>query len=315
MIARRTKRKNFNVALFGLGNFGRNYVRLLADFPGARLHTVVTKSGRKNPDIALPSDTEVTADPKKVWHNSDIDAVIIVTPPANHFALAKAALESGKHVLVEKPMVVGLKEARALQHIVTATGNILAVGHQYLFNPYVRYLKGQLDEKSLGAVFHVISEHLVSPARNDVDAFYDAAPHPLSVMHYLFNPGKIVDVCGFSRRIGGNRFAQTAVATVKFERPPLLTITASWVGDRKTRRLTLVSDRCRATLDETLPDKRLSISESGGIHKPVVAAIEPLRAELEHFFACIRTGTQPLASVKLGVIIAGWLETISRSIR
>ncbi len=103
-----------NFALIGAGKFGRNYIRLLQEIDGIQLKTVVSQS-ELDPQIVLPSTTLVCKDVKAVLADSAIDCVVIATPPATHFAIAKQALEHQKHVFVEKPMVVSIQEADALK--------------------------------------------------------------------------------------------------------------------------------------------------------------------------------------------------------
>ena len=155
--------------LIGLGRWGKNYLRLLQDIPEVTL--------RASANHANVSD---------IFSNPEIDAVFIVTPPATHYALIEAGLKSGKHVFVEKPMVVSIFEADQLKTLVAQSGKIFMVGFQYLYNDSINCLKKELEKGTFGKILSVKSEHELSPINPDVSIFWDAAPHPLSIFQYLF---------------------------------------------------------------------------------------------------------------------------------
>lgn len=269
-------------ALFGLGHFGKNYQRLL------------------NPAIIV---TAHSGSAEEVWKNPHIEAVVIATPPTTHFELAKKALEAGKHVLVEKPMVLNMQEAEGLKDALRqAQGKfqrnlVFMVGLQYLYNDYINYLKKEIERGSLGKILAVKSEHRLSPPRPDVDIFWDAAPHPLAVFQYFFAPEKLISAEGKIKH-------GSATVKIKFDKGPVLEIIASCFGDKKIRQLTIVGEKTTAVLDETLAKNKLNIAS--------IAAGEPLKNEINHFIDCIQTGAQPLTNIDFGLKITEHLEAISR---
>src|SRR3989344_6020202 len=98
---------DLNLALIGLGKFGRNYLRLLQEIPGVVLKYVV----KHDPDFfgvteRLNQNVIKTTDLQTVFSDKTIDAIVIATPPSTHFSLCHQAVTAGKHVLVEKPMVI-----------------------------------------------------------------------------------------------------------------------------------------------------------------------------------------------------------------
>ena len=278
--------KNLNFALIGAGKFGKNYLRLLQNTPGITLQAVITKDSTRPKD--LPLSIEHSANLEQVLKNPEIDCVVIVTPPATHFKLAKAALVTGKHVLLEKPMTVNLKEAGELKKIVENSGKVFMVGFQYLFNNYIQYLKKEIEIGSFGKIIKINSEHFQSPPRDDVNAFWDAAPHPLSIFQFIFNPKKIIKVSGEQKNLESAGLKDYAQATVQFDRGPLLNITTSWPGKQKVRKLTVQGEKITAVLDETKTDGKLTLTDTAGnITTPKITAQEPLQAEMEHFiYSC-----------------------------
>ena len=280
-----------NFALFGLGKFGKNYQRLLPEIKGVNLKAIVTAHSGNAEDV---------------FKNPEIDAVVIATPPSTHFDLAKKALEAGKHVLLEKPMVLSVAEAKKLRQIVKKSGKVFIVGYQYLYNDYINYLKKEIGGGAFGKILEVKSEHLVSPPREDVDIFWDAAPHPLAIYQYFFSPEKLISAEGKIEH-------DSAAVKVKFENAPVLEIIASTSGDAKTRKLIVVGEKATAILDETLEKDKLTIIKNGRTANPQVKFKEPLRSEVKHFIQCIQTGKTPLTDVDFGGQITEWLSIISKS--
>ncbi len=310
--------RSLNLALIGAGQFGKHYLRLIPQLPGVLLRAVVTATdnGLTRRGLQLPAGAAHRTDAVAVLRDPAIDAVVIATPSAFHAELSQAALAAGKHVLVEKPMALTAAEAETVRRAQENAGTVFMVGHQYLYNPYVHHLKTLLADKAFGDVAVVVSEHLVSPVRTDVDVLTDAAPHPLAIMHYLFNPGAIVEVCGRALRTCGGTQTDFVHAAVRFERGPLLALTESWFGPEKTRRLILLGPQTRAVLDETKPEKKLAMHRPNQPEEqPAVDGGEPLKNELGDFIACIRTGKAPVSGIEVGMAVAEWLETISKKLR
>lgn len=294
--------KKLNFALIGRGKFGKNYERLLQEIPEVSLQAIVTAS---------------SGNLESVLQNPEINCVVIATPPKTHFDLAKVALKSGKHVLVEKPMVISVAEAEQLKKIVSESSRTFMVGFQYLFNDYIRYLKKEIEGGAFGEIKNIRSEHFQSPPREDVNAFWDAAPHPLAIFQFLFNPEKITRISGEQQRLESPALEDYAKATIQFDRGPLLSITASWPGETKVRKLTIQGERITAIVDETqIAEKLILISNSDGkITVPEINAAEPLKNEVWHFITCIQNQKTPLTNVNFGCLNAQWLEEISNKLQ
>jgi predicted dehydrogenase len=292
--------------LIGLGKFGKNYLHLLQEIDGVTLRAVANRESEafetyKN----LLQGIKTTLNADDIFSDPEIDAVFIVTPPKTHYALIEKGLMSGKHVFVEKPMVLNISEAQKLKKIVGGSGKIFMVGYQYIFNENIRFLKTEIGKGTFGKIISVTHKHAVSPPRLDVDIFMDDAPHPLSVFQYLFNPLKLSSVEGKIEN-------DNASLNIRFENAPLLKFDASWFGQIKIREMTIVGEKATAILDETLDKNKLAILKNGKTSYPEIIIKEPLRSEIEHFVQCIQTGSKPLTDIDFGSQITEWLETISR---
>ncbi len=305
--------------LLGLGYFGRNYVRLLQGIKGAQLAAVAARTEETLSQFksSLPASVLKTNDASSVLKNPDIDCVVIATPPSTHLAFAKQALEQGKHVLVEKPMVPSLDDAKTLKAAVSKSGSTFMVGHQYVYNDYIRYLHEAIKGNSLGSVKYVCGEHLGFQVRQDIGCLWDAAPHQLSMLHYLFNPGKIAEVIGSSAAISSSGFDDFAAAAVRFESGLLSTIIVSCSGSQKVRKLTIVGDKKVAVFDDdATKDKLKFFSQSSSNSESIrLSAKEPLLNELEYFIHCINSSEKPLTGISGSYAVIEWLDKISTSIK
>lgn len=294
-------------ALVGVGKFGKNYLRLLQETTEVSLKTVVTRSPLLDQNVILLPSIFHTTDLEKTLSDPVIDCVVIATPSATHYAIAKAALKYKKHVLVEKPMVAALKEAADLKESTKRTEQIFMVGFQYLFNDHIRYIKKEIENDALGSLQELRIEHILSPVREDGDCFQDVAPHALSIFQFLFRPTAIIQVSGEIKK-------GSVKVSVRFDRGPLLSLTASWAGETKARKMTLVGKQKTIVLDETKSADKLSVIDTGHITTPHIQSQEPLKNELEHFIECINTGNKPLTDVSFGYLITKWLTLISERV-
>lgn len=294
------------LALIGVGRWGENIISTLETVAEAHLKYLCNRSPES---LALYGDKyEKISDWREILNKNDLDAVIIATPPSAHAEMAAAFLKRGLSVFVEKPMALNVFDALNLQSLVRKSSAIFMVGYEYLFNVYINYLKKEIKKETFGKIIELRSEHFLSPLRPDVDIFWDAGPHPLSVFQYLFEPKNLLSAAG---KIEHNR----TLLRIEFKNAPALEIIASCFGEKKTRKLIVSGEKATAVLDETLEKDRLAITENGKIRHPRILGAPPLRNELEHFVHCLQTGKTPLTNVDFGTQITEWLETISKKVK
>ena len=309
--------KALEFGIIGPGHFGKHYVRLLSDWGDVHLKVTAHTSDEARQLIADP----------------DLDAVVIATPSATHEGFILECLKAGKHVLVEKPMVTSVAGAVAVQAQLQVTPLVLMVGFQYVYNDYVRYLGQLIQDKRLGKILYVLSEHLYpGPLRSDVGCFMDAGVHELSVLKYLFDPGKVIEVVGKILSFGTAAQDDFTAATIRFEHGLIAHLVDSRFAPQKTRRITIVGAGAMAVFDDMASEHKLQIFDvpypaaekfpsTGSLFLenkppeiPTVMTTEPLRNELEHFIHCVRTGEQPLTDVVFGSWVAEQCETILKDI-
>ena len=192
-----------------------------------------------------------------------VDAVSIITPPASHFRLAKRALLAGKHVLVEKPFVLKSRQAKLLVKIASEKNLTLMVGHIYLYNQAIKYLKSEIENLALGKIYYLISERLnLGIIRTDVNALWNFAPHDLSIICHLLNDFPVSVSC-FGKSFLQEGIEDVVFVNLNFAGGIIANISLSWLHPLKTRRLTVVGDKKMAVFDDTLDSGQLKIYDRG----------------------------------------------------
>lgn len=307
--------------LIGFGRFGKHYSRLLQTIADVELVAVCAKTHASLAASAavLPVSVTTTTDAAEIFANRAIDCVIIATPLSTHVDLILSALNAGKHILVEKPMVASSREAREVQRAVQSHSQIFMVGFQYVYNDYIVYLKHVLD--SLGTIQYFRGEHLYcSPIRSDVGCFQDAGVHDLAVLEYLF-PGEQCMISGASHKAHMSERDDFTSVTLQLHNGVTAELTTSWFWPEKIRKITVVGDRGMAIFNDRQEHDKLRLwnmpypqargdllLRSRTIHfekeaqdmKPAILAREPLLNELEHFITSIREGKEPVTNVQFG---------------
>lgn len=310
------------VAQIGIGYWGPNLLRNLVSSPQCEL-TLVADSSKGRRDFVSSNYSQITTieSAEEVFSNSGIDAVVISTPAGTHHDLAMRALRAGKHILVEKPLATSVEQVEEIAAIAQAKNLVAMVGHTFLFNPAVQYLKSVVDSGELGEIRYIYAQRLnLGRIRSDVDALWNLAPHDISIIQFLLGDPKPISV----RRTGMD-FIQKGIDDVVFlniEYPGkvLANIHVSWLDPNKVRSLTVVGSKKMAIYDD-LADNKIAIYDkgiepkailgegmvydqtskptfihrAGDIRIPAIPWKEPLSVEIQHFFDCISDQTPCLS--------------------
>lgn len=288
--------KPLKFGLIGVGRFGKHYMRLLQELEGVSLAATANKT-QGNAEAVL-------ADP-------NIDCVVIATPASTHFGYIKNALQNGKHVLVEKPMVLSAQDAETVRDLVKTSGKIFMVAHQYLYNDYIRYLRQELSTGRLGKIERITVEQLYpGPVRDDVGVFWDAAPHEFAILDFLLAPPEIKNVSGKKKHTSQKAVEDQVFAQIEFANGVSFELTLSSVALAKVRKMEFVGEKGTAVFDDLAPKHKLKFHLDGQDFVPEISAGEPLRNELVHFISCVKTGQVPLTDVEHGLRVVKNLEAI-----
>src|SRR3989344_2368542 len=251
--------KTLQFGIIGLGYFGKHYARLLQEISGVNLVAVANKLSDvfEKKEINLREGIIKTLNSDEIINNQEIDCVVIATPPSTHSELIIQTLRAGKHVFVEKPMVVSMVEAKAVEkELKKNAGLVFMVGFQYIYNDYIRYIKKILDNSELGKVSYVVAENFYfGPLRKDVGCFADAGVHELSILEYLFNPGGIKTVSRHNFGITNNKTDDFTAVAIVFNNGIKAHITASWFMPEKSRKMTIVGEKGVVIFNDSSDEK------------------------------------------------------------
>ena len=321
------------VGVIGFGYWGPNVVRnlyaleacevtALCDQSPAALH----RAGRVYPGL------HTTTDACQVLAAPDIDAVAIVTPVWTHYDLARAALENGKHVFVEKPFTTTSAQAESLCELADRKNLRIMVDHTFLYTGAVKKIRELIDNGTLGPLYYFDSSRVnLGLFQHDLSVVWDLAPHDLSIMdHVIRDEPEAVVATGASHI---NHKVDMAFLTFYFPNNVVAHINVNWLSPVKVR-TTLIGGRDRMLVwndleaDEKVKvyDKGVQITSredvydllvsyrSGDVWAPKVDQTEALKAELQHFVDCVDSGRAPVNDGRAGLRVVRMLEAADRSL-
>lgn len=324
-----------NVGVVGYGYWGPNLVRNFAT-SGRTAVTMVSDldpkrlavAGRQYPGIST------TTDYHEILANPDIHAVAIATPVQFHFDIALAALQAGKHVLVEKPMAASAADCRRLIDEAARRKLILMVDHTFIYTPAVQKMRDLVQTGELGDIYYYDSVRVnLGLFQHDVNVLWDLAVHDLSIIEYVL--GKVpvaVSATGISHVPGAPE--NIAYLTMFFEDSTIAHVNVNWLAPVKVRQTLISGSKKMVVFNELEPSEKIKIYDKGivlnddqeQINKmiagyrtgdmlaPQLAGTEALAAEVAHFADCIETGATPLTDGEMGYNVVKVLEAASKSL-
>ena len=325
---------NVSIAVVGVGYWGPNIVRNLIELPGAEVAAVCDRSQDQLDRITSRYPfLRTTTSFEDILDDESIDAVAIVTPVSTHYPLAEAALESGKHVFVEKPLAGSAADARALASLAEENELVLMPGHTFLYSPPVNLVHDMISSGELGDIYFISTSRVnLGLHQKDVSVAWDLAPHDFSILRYWLDeiPSQ---VSAMSRGCIMPNTPDVAFINLEYPSQTLANVELSWLAPSKLRRTTIVGSRLMVVYDDTsaepvrifdsgveLPDPgsfgeyKLSY-RTGDIVSPRVAAAEPLGLELADFCNAVRTGEEPRSSAAVGLDVVRMVEAVDRSLQ
>jgi predicted dehydrogenase len=322
------------VGAIGYGYWGPNVVRNLQSLENCRLVTICDK----NSDSLLCAKrvypgVELTTDFSELLTSPQIDAVAVVTPVWTHFDLAKAALQNGKHVFVEKPFTSTPQQAEELIELAERKRLKIMVDHTFLFTGAVKKIRQLIDESTLGALYYYDSTRVnLGLFQHDVNVVWDLAPHDLSVMDYLIQEKPEAVVATGGRHLNG--LADVAFITVYFPGNVIAHINVNWLSPVKVRTTLIGGEKKMLVWNDLEADEKIKVYDkgvqmtngrgvydllvsyrSGDIWAPKIEQTEALKAELAYFIDCILNDRTPFNDGVAGLRVVKMLEAADQSLK
>jgi predicted dehydrogenase len=325
-----------NVGVIGYGYWGPNLVRNFVANDGTYVAMVCDRDqGRLAKVAAIYPAIRLTTSADELINDPGIDAVLISTPVDSHFPLAMAALKTGKHVLVEKPMASTSDQAKQLIDEAERRRLIISVDHTFVYTAAVRKMHEIIRTDAFGKVRYYDSTRVnLGLFQPDVNVLWDLAVHDLSIMHYILASSPVaVSATGQSHRPGQPEYA--AFLTVFFNDETIAHINVNWLSPVKIRRTLVGGERQMIVYDDLetsekikLYDKGITVTETpeqvhkllisyrtGDLWSPNLPVTGALAVEAKHFAACINGDEKPLTGGEAGLEIVRILEAANESIK
>jgi predicted dehydrogenase len=254
------------VAVIGAGYWGPNLARNFRAAPGWDLVAVCDLDAERARHVAGPRSTvDVVTSTDALLARDDLDAVAVATPAATHVGLVLAALDAGKHVLVEKPIAHDGAAARRMVARAAEVDRVLMVDHTFCYTAPVRKIRELVADGSLGDIQYVDSVRInLGIVQPDVDVFWDLAPHDLSILDFVL-PGGLLPT-GVAAQ-GGDPLhvghACVGYLTLPLPGGAIAHVHVNWLSPTKIRRMVVGGSRRTLVWDDLAPQQRLTVYDRG----------------------------------------------------
>jgi predicted dehydrogenase len=326
--------KAVRVGAVGCGYWGPNVIRNLDAVDGMRLSVICDVDPDRLAPVAARYPLAVaTTRIDELLDDARLDAMYLATPVSTHYELARRALLSGKHVLLEKPLATTVEQAQELADLAAARGLVLMVGHTFVFSPPVRKVKELIASGQVGPIYYIETTRVnLGLFQKDVSVVWDLAPHDLSILMYWLHEVPS-SVSARARSFHGDALDDVAFLTLEFPSGTLAQVQLSWLAPSKLRRTSIVGRQRMIVYDDLEPVEKVKVYDrgvdrqpasfgeyqltyrSGDILSPRLDTTEPLYLECAHWLECIRTGREPDASPRSGVDVVRVIQAAERSLR
>lgn len=323
------------LAVVGVGGWGKNLARNYHQIPDADLKYICDLDEKRLANIAsqMPG-VQTSTQYQQILDDPEVQAVVIATTGPTHYALAKQALNAGKDVYVEKPMVLDTDEAGELIELADKLDQILMVGHLLEYHPVVTHLKHMIDRNELGEIRYIYSQRLnLGTVREDENALWNFAPHDISTILYLLGR-EPTDVSARGQCYLQKDIEDVVFLSMNFGGQAMGHVHVSWLDPHKVRKFTIVGSQKMAVFDDLEGNEKLRIYDKGAdvnadydtfaeyiglrwgdITIPHIQVGEPLRIECMHFLESLRTRKPPLSDGKDGLRVIKVLDAAQRSLK
>jgi UDP-2-acetamido-3-amino-2,3-dideoxy-glucuronate N-acetyltransferase len=319
------KQPKTSVAVVGVGYWGKNLVRNFNDLGVLTAlcdasESVEASYSRQYPGVRFYREfSAVLSDPS-------IAAVALATPAVTHYEMARAALEAGKDVLVEKPLAVDVKHGEELVRLANRQARILMVGHILRYHPAILKLHQLIHDGTLGKINYLYSNRLnIGKIRTEENILWSFAPHDISVMLSLLNEMPHRVSCRGGAWLNQDVFDVT-LSHFDFPSGVQAHIFVSWLHPVKEQRLVVVGSDKMAVFDDTAEHKLVLYPHKVEWRNRIPTAVkangevveledrEPLRAECRHFLDCVESRTAPVSDGAEGLRVLRVLDACQRAL-
>ena len=321
------------LGVIGYGYWGPNIVRNLRSLDGCEVVGICdqTPAARKRIQAAHPG-VPVHTDSNELVKSPGVDAIAVITPVWTHYELAKAALENGKHVFVEKPFTSTAAQAEELINLAEQKNLQIMVDHTFLFTGAVRKIEKLLKDGTLGNLYYYDSTRVkLGLFQHDCNVIWDLAPHDLSIMNHLLH--KDAEAISATGQAHLNSHEDIAFITAYYPDKMIAHVNVNWISPVKVRTTLIGGEKKMLVWNDLEADEKLKIYDkgvdvksqegvynllvsyrSGDMWAPQVEQVEALKLELGYFVECINNNKKPFNDGCAGIKVVRMLEAASKSL-
>jgi predicted dehydrogenase len=325
------------VAVIGCGYWGPNLIRNFVACPQTELIWACDLDRDRLQQVLKPyPSVRPTTDFEDVLADDQVDGVAIATPVHTHFPIAKACLENGKHVLIEKPLASSVAEGEELLFLAKKKNLQVMCDHTFCFTGAVRKIKEIVESGMLGSLLYFDSVRVnLGLFQQDVNVVWDLAPHDLSIVDFIIDDKPVlVSAHGISH--AGNRIENIAYISLSYQNHFIAHFHVNWLSPVKIR-MTMIAGSEKMLvwndLDQAekikIYDKGIEVKQgereqkerllvsyrSGDMYAPRIDQTEALSLVVREFADSIKNGRPPLTDGEAGLMILRILEAAERSIK
>ena len=310
----------YSACLIGCGYWGNNLYR---NFQNSDLfivskivdtnNSVLTSIKKKNPLVQTYKDY------KKAIKEDNVDLVVVSTPTISHFKISKYALENSKHVLIEKPICLSLKQVKVLNKIARKNKKLIFVDYPFLFSGSIAYLKKVIDKKKYGKILEIESFREQAPLRKDNNVIWDLGVHDISILLFLLNqqPSAIKTI---KKKNLKNYPHDVAYINLKYKNGVNVLIKNSWVSATKIRFIKIKFTKAIIYCDENEPMYKIKVYKNKSKNKwsqydlvvPDIDLTEPLSTMVKYIYYSIKNNKNKIFNNNLNEKITSLLQNINK---
>ncbi|MAA51595.1 MAG: oxidoreductase [Phycisphaerae bacterium] len=316
--------KNLKVGVIGCGYWGINLVRNFYNLGVLGVVSDLNKEAEKKVK-KISKTIKFKLNYRELMKDNSLKAIVIATPAKSHFNLVEMALNHNKHVFVEKPLCLNLKEGKKLKNLSIKKNLKLMVGHLMLYHPGFIKMKKVIAEGLIGDIRYIYSNRLnLGKLRKDEDVLWSFAPHDISMILNLVE-SKITKIDAFGGSYVKKNIKDTSLTSLTFQNNIKAHIFVSWLHPYKDQRLVVVGAKGMIVFADVLEKNNKLLFYN---HKvtwrdsfPIVTKAkgkkilfnfkkEPLKIECKSFVNWILKNEKPVSDVDEGIKV---LEVLNKA--
>ena len=327
--------ERIKVGIIGYGYWGPNLARNFNELPESDLVAVADLSDGRLKQAQIRYPHLIVKNDYQELFKLGVQAVVVATPPATHYPIAKDCLEHDLNVMIEKPLTLNSGHAEELIKLADDRKLTLMVGHTFVYNSAVHVLKEYIDSGFLGQIYYLDAARLsLGLFQRDTNVLWDLAPHDISMLLYLLGK-RPISVSAQGTHCIFPKIHDVAYLNLLFPGNISAHIHVSWLDPCKVRRITVVGSKKMVVYNDIENETKIKIYDkgvdvapeditgfgefqcnyrTGDITIPNIRIVEPLRQECQHFIDCIVNHTEPRSSGQEGLDVIRILEAAQYSL-